>query len=172
MRLLNALRAVVLSIGAGYLIFSQDHSAGVGLLVIQLVSTALAVGGIIIFASTKYGVSDLGAPIAIAILVSAMTFILGNQDELFTFKTLVILFTLLMAILEFVLAMKANSGDAIELRISAGIGALTAMLFLLAPLNDLNAVGFFSAYLAISAVQRAVWAAGPTNRKKSANGKN
>ena len=172
MRLLNALRAVVLSIGAGYLIFSQDHSAGVGLLVIQLVSTALAVGGIIIFASTKSGVSDLGAPIAIAILVSAMTFILGNQDELFTFKTLVILFTLLMAILEFVLAMKANSGDAIELRISAGIGALTAMLFLLAPLNDLNAVGFFSAYLAISAVQRAVWAAGPTNRKKSANGKN
>ncbi len=166
MRLLNALRAVVFSVGAAYLIFSQDHSADVGLLVLQIVSSALVVVGIILFLTTKLKTSDLVIPTAIAVLVSSMTFILGNQDELFTLKTLVILLTLSMAIHEFVVAMKANAGDAIELRIAAGLGALTGLLFLLAPLNDLNAVGFFSAYLALSAVQRSVWAAGPTKGKK------
>lgn len=166
MRLLNALRAVVFSVGAAYLIFSQDHSASVGLVVLQVVSSALVVIGIILFLTSKLTVRDLILPTVIAALVSSMTFILGNQDELFTLKTLVILFTLSMAVNEFVLARKANAGDAIELRIAAVLGALTGLLFLLAPLNDLNAVGFFSAYLALSAVQRAVWAAGPTKGKK------
>jgi hypothetical protein len=171
MRLLNALRAFVFSVGAAYLIFSQDHSAAVGLMVLQAVSSAIVVIGIIIFLTTKLRASDLVIPTALAALVSSMTLILGNQDELFTLKTLVILFTLSLAIHEFVLAMKANSGDAIELRISSGLGSLIGLLFLLAPLDDLNAVGFFSAYLALSAVQRAVWAAGPAKGKKKSNGK-
>jgi uncharacterized membrane protein HdeD (DUF308 family) len=48
-----------------------------------------------------------------------------------------------------------------ELRISGAIGILTSVVFLVAPLDGLNAVGFFSAYLSILAVQRAIWLASP-----------
>jgi hypothetical protein len=75
-----------------------------------------------------------------------------------------------MAVYEFALSRKANPDDVLELRIAAGIGLLTGLVFSLAPLDVGNAVGFLSAYLAISAVQRAVWAATPTNGKKSENG--
>ena len=61
---------------------------------------------------------------------------------------------------------KAHPDDVLELRISAGLGLITGLVFSLAPLDELNAVGFLSAYLALSAVQRAVWAASPTNRRK------
>jgi hypothetical protein len=64
------------------------------------------------------------------------------------------------------LSRKAKTEDVLELRISATLGAMTGLVFYFAPLDDLNAVGFFSAYLALSAVQRAVWAAGPTKGKK------
>lgn len=171
MRLLNALRAFVFSVGAAYLIFSQDHSAAVGLMVLHLASIGLVVVGLVLFLTKKVKPSELVIPTVLAALVTSLTLILGNQDRLFSLKTLVILFTLSLAIHEFVLAKNANSGDAIELRISSGLGTLTGLLFLFAPLDDLNAVGFFSAYLALSAVQRAVWAAGPTKGKKKSNGK-
>jgi hypothetical protein len=81
----------------------------------------------------------------------------------------VVLFVGGMAVLEFILSLNAKQEDILELRISATLGFLTGLLFSFAPLDDLNAVGFFSAYLAISAVQRGVWAATPTNRKKIKN---
>jgi hypothetical protein len=179
MRSSNALRAVIYSIGAAYLIFSQDHSVAVGMFVLQFVTAVLAVGGVVLYRIQKLKVSasDVVVYSAIALVTSLATFALGTQiqsdntEALFVFKALVIGFALSMAILEFVLAIKSAPGDALEFRISATLGALTVLLFLIAPLNDLNAVGFFSAYLALSAVQRAVWAAGPNNRKKSVNGK-
>ena len=74
-----------------------------------------------------------------------------------------------MAIYELAISRKAAADDVLELRISAGLGLITGLVFSLAPLDELNAVGFLSAYLALSAVQRAVWAASPTNRKKTKN---
>ncbi|MFM1845778.1 MAG: hypothetical protein RIS19_251, partial [Actinomycetota bacterium] len=91
-------------------------------------------------------------------------------DELFAFRSIVFLFVIATAIYELVISRKAHPDDVLELRISAGLGVLTGAVFAFAPLDELNAVGFLSAYLALSAVQRAVWAATPTNRKKSKNG--
>lgn len=168
MRSLNALRAVVLSLGAAYLIFSQDHSAKVGLHVLQIVTVALVAGALVVFRIPKLKVTfrDILAPTVIALTVAVLSLGLLTEGELFQFKALVILFAVAMAVLEIVLSAKADSGEKTELRISATLGALTGLLFVVAPLNDLNAVGFFSAYLAISAVQRAVWAAGPSKGKK------
>lgn len=179
MRSSNALRAVIYSVGAAYLIFSQDHSVAVGMFVLQFVTAALVIGGVVLYRIPKLNVAarDVVVYSAIALVISLATFALGTQfqndktHELVVFKALVIAFTLSLAILELVLSSKSEPDDALEFRISATLGALTVVLFLLAPLNDLNAVGFFSAYLALSAVQRAVWAAGPNKRKKSVNGK-
>jgi hypothetical protein len=174
MRSSNVLRAVVFSIGAIFLIFSQDHSVAVGMRVLQFVTAALAFGGLILFRITKakYAFKNFAIPAGIAFVIAAMTYVFGGQyegevtDELFAFRSVVFLFVMAMAIYELVLSRKAHPDDVLELRISAGLGLITGLVFSLAPLDELNAVGFLSAYLALSAVQRAVWAASPTNRRK------
>ena len=174
MRSSNVLRASVFSIGAIFLIFSQDHSVAVGMRVLQFVTAALAFGGLILFriAKAKYALKNFAIPAGIAFVIAAMTYVFGGQyegevtDELFAFRSIVFLFVMAMAIYELVLSRKAHPDDVLELRISAGLGLITGLVFSLAPLDELNAVGFLSAYLALSAVQRAVWAASPTNRRK------
>lgn len=180
MRSLNILRSIVLAIGAAYLIFSQDHSSSVGIRVLQFVSFALVIGSLVMLRLPKLKLTfkEILIPTALAFVVGAMTVLFGEQfageatDELLVLRSLVSLFVLGMAALEFSLSRKANPEDVLELRISAALGVLAGILFCFAPLDDLNAVGFFSAYLAISSVQRAIWAAGPSNGKKSGNGKN
>jgi hypothetical protein len=178
MRSSNILKAAVFFVGAMFLIFSQDHSVAVGMNVLKFVAAALAFGGLILFrtAKTKSAFKDFAIPAALAFVIAMMTVVFGGQyegevtDELFAFRSIVFLFVIGTAIYELVISRKAHSDDVLELRISVGLGALTAAVFAFAPLDELNAVGFLSAYLALSAVQRAVWAATPTNRKKSKNG--
>mgnify|MGYP006902220571 CR=1 FL=1 len=177
MRSLNILRSIVLSIGAAYLIFYQDHSAPVGTRVLQFVTVGLVVGTLVLFKISKpqLTIKEIAAPTSIAFLTAVLALAFGWQfagegtDELFVLRSLVFLFVFGMAVLEFTLSFKANPEDVLELRISATLGAITGLLFAFAPLDDLNAVGFLSAYLALSAVQRGVWAATPTNRKKKEN---
>ena len=174
MRLMNSLRAAVFAIGAIFLIFSQDHSVSVGMRVLQFVTSALAFSGLLIFATarTKTSAKTYALPSAIAFIIALMTYALAGKtvgevaDDLFAFRAIVFLFVMAMAVYELVLSKKAHPDDVLELRISAGLGLITGLVFSLAPLDELNSVGFLSAYLALSAVQRAVWAASPTNRKK------
>lgn len=180
LRSLNILRSIVLAIGAAYLIFSQDHSAPIGIRVLQFVSFALVIGMLVLYKipKLKLTLKDIAIPTAIALVIAGLTMLFGGQseggdtDELFVLKSLVVLFVVSMAFLEFFLSMKAKPEDVLELRISAALGGITGLFFLIAPLDALNAVGFLSAYLALSAVQRAVWASGPSNGKKSPSGKN
>jgi hypothetical protein len=174
MRSSNVLRAAVFSIGAIFLIFSQDHSVAVGMRVLQFVTAALAFGGLILYRSSKARspLKNFAVPAGIAFAIAAMTYVFGGQyegevtDELFAFRSIVFLFVMAMAIYELILSRKAHPDDVLELRIAAGLGFITGLVFSLAPLDELNAVGFLSAYLALSAVQRAVWAASPSNRRK------
>ena len=178
MRSSNILKAAVFFVGAMFLIFSQDHSVAVGMNVLKFVAAALAFGGIILFrnAKTKSAFKDYAIPAALAFVIAMMTVVFGGQyegevtDELFAFRSIVFLFVIATAIYELVISRKAHPDDVLELRMSVGLGVLTGAVFAFAPLDELNAVGFLSAYLALSAVQRAVWAATPTNRKKSKNG--
>lgn len=169
MRLANSLRAAIFATGAAFLIFYQDHSVEVGMMVLLLVTAALAVSGVL---TSRSSVKEYLIPTALSGVVAALTlvFLLVENDRSFSFRALVFVFAVGMAVYEFALSRKANPDDVLELRIAAGIGLLTGLVFSLAPLDVGNAVGFLSAYLAISAVQRAVWAATPTNGKKSDNG--
>jgi hypothetical protein len=138
------------------------------MLVLLFVSAALAVAGVV---TNKFSVKEYLIPTALSGVVAVLTlvFLVVENDRPFSFRALVFVFAVGMAVHEFALSRKANPDDVLELRIAAGIGLLTGLVFSLAPLDVGNAVGFLSAYLAISAVQRAVWAATPTNGKKSDN---
>ena len=169
MRLANSVRAAIFATGAAFLIFYQDHSVEVGMMVLLYVTAALAIAGVVTnrSAAKEYLIpTSLSGVVAVLTLVSLSV----ENERLVSFRALVFLFAIVLAIYEFVLSRKANPDDVLELRIAAGIGLLTGLVFSLAPLDVGNAVGFLSAYLAISAVQRAVWAASPTNRKKTTDG--
>ncbi len=171
MRSANILRASIFAIAAAFLIFNQDHSMTIGITVLQFVTAGIAFGGLVLIkteTSTKR--SLIIVPAAIAAFVLGLTFIFssGGTDEsnLAVFTGLVAILAGGTAIAEFVSSRQAVDGDKLELRISSALGLLTALVFWLAPLDALNAVGFLSAYLSVSAVQRAIWAAAPMKRKE------
>ncbi len=171
MRSANILRASIFAIAAAFLIFNQDHSITIGTTVLQFVTAGIAFGGLVLIkteTSTKR--SLIIVPAAIAAFVLGLTFIFssGGTDEsnLAVFTGLVAILAGGTAIAEFVSSRQAVDGDKLELRISSALGLLTALVFWLAPLDALNAVGFLSAYLSVSAVQRAIWAAAPMKRKE------
>lgn len=174
MKLANFLRAIVFAIAAAFLIFNQDHTVTTGTQILQFVATALAFGGLVLFQIDKSEEKKLSIiyPSAIAALVVLLTIVLTPTTEeayLAVFTGLLAIFSGMTAITEFIASRVSDSIDKMELRISAVIGALFCVIFWFAPLNGLNAVGFFSAYLAIVAVQRGVWLATP--KTKEENGK-
>ncbi|MFN9902744.1 MAG: hypothetical protein ACK55Z_28980, partial [bacterium] len=88
---------------------------------------------------------------------------------LFLFLLLVAVFVGGLGLSELIQSFRAEAGDRLEFRISAALGILAALIFVIAPLNDVNAVGFLSAYFALSAAQRGIWLATPGKQVK--NGK-
>ena len=176
MRITNIFRACVFAVAAAFLIFVQDHSLAIGVAVLQFVASALAFSSLLFLRITKNTDSNLKklTPIAVSVVVAASTVMFGSdagsaESRLAIFKLLLAIFVISLAVTELVHSRNAKDGDRQELRISAAIGILAGVTFYLAPLDSLNAVGFFSAYLAISAVQLAVWEASPKTRKQNSN---
>ena len=174
MKLANFLRAIVFAVAAAFLIFNQDHTVTTGTQVLQFAATGLAFGGLVLFQIDKSEDKKFSIiyPSAIAALVVLFTIIFTPTTEeayLAVFTRLLAIFSGMTAVTEFFASRASESVDKMELRISAGIGALFCLIFWFAPLNGLNAVGFFSAYMAIIAVQRGVWLATP--KTKEQNGK-
>ena len=171
MRSANILRASIFAIAAAFLIFNQDHSITVGTTVLQFVTAGIAFGGLVLIKTeTDTKRSLIIAPAAISAFVLGLSFMFssGGTDEsnLAVFTGLVAILAGGTAIAEFVFSLKAVDGDKLELRISSALGLLTALVFWLAQLDALNAVGFLSAYLSVSAVQRAIWAAAPKKKEQ------
>jgi len=174
----NLLRSIVFSIAAAFLIFSQDHSVPLGATVLLAVAAANGFIGLALLPRKEFKDN-----VALTLFMSAVSLTIGmfllttngfiglqnTQADLVAFRTCVAVFVLSLAVAEFIQSGKAAAGDRLEYRISAAIAVITALIFALAPLNDVNAVGFLSAYLAISAVQRAIWIA--TDGKQVRNGK-
>ncbi len=174
MKLANFLRAIVFAVAAAFLIFNQDHTVTTGVQVLQFVATALAFGGLVLFQIDKSEEKKLSIiyPSAISALVVMLTIVFIPSTEeayLAVFTGLLAIFSGMTSVTEFFASRVSEAVDKMELRISASIGALFCLIFWFAPLNGLNAVGFFSAYMAIVAVQRGVWLATP--RAKEENGK-
>lgn len=173
MQLANYLRAIVFAVAAAFVIFNQDHTVSTGIQVLQFVAAAIGFGGLVLFKIDKSEDKKLPIviPSSIAAFVVLMTIILSpttEESSVAVFTGLLAVFSGATAVTEFGASRRSESVDKMELRISAAIGLLFCLVFWFAPLNGLNAVGMFSAYLAIVAVQRGVWLATP--KAKDQNG--
>jgi uncharacterized membrane protein HdeD (DUF308 family) len=171
MKIANILRVVIFASAAAFLIFNQDHSVSTGIAVVQYVSVAMALGSAVLF---KIDASDRKLfpfiiPGAISFIVALMSILVSPSSPSFALTLLtglIAFFTGGNAILDFVQSRRSEKADKLELRISSAIGLLTALVFWLGNLDGLNAVGFFSAYLSIFAVQRAIWLASPKSKEE------
>jgi len=177
--IVNLLRSIVFAVAAAFLIFTQDHSVKTGALALGFIAATLSIAGALAMILSKdkkiYSALVIPTVSAFAVLVfllSANNFLGLQNDEtgLLFFRAAVTVFTFGLAWTEFRLSAKADPGERLELRISAALAALAALVFMAMPLNDVNAVGLLSAYLALSAAQRGVWLATPG--KQVRNGKN
>ena len=171
MKIANILRVVIFVTAAAFLIFNQDHSVSTGIVVVQYVSVAIAFGSAVLFKidSSENRLVPFVIPGAISFIVALMSILVNPSTPSFALSLLtglIAFFTGGNAVADLVLASRSGKADKLELRISAAIGLLTALVFWLGNLDGLNAVGFFSAYLSIFAVQRAIWLASPKSKEE------
>lgn len=172
MKLANILRSIIFASAAASLIFNQDHSVSTGIAVVQYVSVAIAFGSAVLY-KIDTGENKLGpivVPGAIAFLIALMSILISPETPeiaMHLLTGLIAVFAGGNAIAEIAISINSAQGDKLELRISAAIGLLTALVFWLGQLDGLNAVGFFSAYLSVLAVQRAIWLASPKSKEQN-----
>ena len=168
MKFVFALRAAI-SFGVGiFITFNQSHSAATGLLALGIFGIGFAVlNGI---GSTVWGkglFSLENFPLTLAALIVGSAALLVPTGDLqaaaLVFVFLVAGWGLIAGAFETYLARRAGfatrSGkdSLINAVLSLGIG----LLFLIAPLDIVSAVGFFGAYLVLSAVHLGISAATP-----------
>lgn len=176
MAVANLLRAIVFAITAGYIIFNQDHGYTTAGNAVEFAGAAitLAGGALMFIPNVKVPYRILAVPVSVSFFCAYFVFLEGEFGGLtssanhFLPRTVIAIFIAGSAVTEFGLCFDKSIPDQLEVRISAAIGMVATFFFLLAPLDIANTVGFFSAYLAISAVQRAVWVFSP--KKEPANG--
>lgn len=175
MRQTNALRAAVsLAVGL-FITFSQSHAASIGLLALAIFSLA--------FAATNAGASAIWGKGLAAIEAMPLTLVslligifsimalsldsnLSNDGAQTAFIGLVTVWGLVSGAFELYLARRASlkTSHGREFLLSAILSAVLGLLFLVAPLDIVSAVGFFGAYLIVSGVQLGVAAATPSSK--------
>jgi hypothetical protein len=172
MKLANILRSIIFASAAAFLIFNQDHSVSTGIAVVQYVSVAIAFGSAVLYKldTSENKLGPIVVPGAIAFLIALMSILISPETPeiaLHLLTGLIAGFAGGNAIADIAISINSAQGDKLELRISAAIGLLTALVFWLGQLDGLNAVGFFSAYLSVLAVQRAIWLASPKSKEQN-----
>ncbi|MDG2497844.1 MAG: hypothetical protein P8M68_06670 [Aquiluna sp.] len=155
MQIVFGLRALI-AFGLGvFVTFSQAHTYFVGTAV--LAGFGLSFGLIIIGMALLKRANSSQVPLAsISVLIgvfSAATFV-DRDLQAVVFLPLVALFGLSFAALEGYLAknLGPKTGVGRDFALSAVFAAVLGVLFLLAPLDEVSAVGFLGAYFAISGV--------------------
>jgi uncharacterized membrane protein HdeD (DUF308 family) len=164
MRFVVAAKAA-LSFAAGIAItFSQSHHSTVGLWVLGIFGLAYAVvitGLSLKFEPSRFLVDEL-AVVLLAGTIGVFS-LLNTSAGAATFVALVAIWGLVSAGYEFLIALRSRP-SAFKNRdhlISAGLALMLGLLFLLAPLDIVSAVGFFGAYLMLSSVHLGIAAFSP-----------
>jgi uncharacterized membrane protein HdeD (DUF308 family) len=168
----------LLSIGVGILItFSQSHGAAVGLLALTIFGLGFAVFTAVAAATTKDQVASIeSVPITIAALivgVLALLVLTQNPDAgAGTFISLITGWGLISGAFELFLARRAGFKKPAgrDFLITSILSLALGVLFLVAPLDIVSAVGFFGAYLVVVGVHLGISATTPKTKGKS--GKN
>jgi hypothetical protein len=170
MRQSNALRAAV-SLGVGlFITFSQLHNATIGLLALAIFSMGFAITnslGSIVWGKGLVAIEAMPLTV-VSLLVGVFALMaMSGESAQTAFIGLVTVWGLVSGAFELYLARRASikSTEGREFLMSAILSATLGLLFLVAPLDIVSAVGFFGAYLIVSGVQLGVAAATPSSSK-------
>ena len=158
-----------LSIAVGlFITFTQSHSAATGLFALAIFGIGFAVANVVatIWAKGKY-LSVESLPFTVLALTVGLFAALIPQTEptaqALVFVYLVAGWAVISGAMELYLAngagFRTRSGK--DGLISAVLGLALGLLFLIAPLDIVSAVGFFGTYLVISGVHLAIAALTP-----------
>lgn len=176
MRQTNALRAAIsLAVGL-FITFSQSHAATIGLLALAIFSLGFALTNGLSSAIWGKGLVAIEAmPLTVVSLLIGVFSLMAlsldsdlSKDAAQTaFIGLVTVWGLVAGAFEMYLARRASfkTTNGREYLMSAILSAVLGLLFLVAPLDIVSAVGFFGAYLIVSGVQLGVAAATPVSSK-------
>jgi uncharacterized membrane protein HdeD (DUF308 family) len=166
-KILGVRAIVFLAVGL-FITFTQSHSAATGLFALALFGIGFAVANVAatIWAKGKY-LSVESLPLTLIALAVGLFATLIPQTEPtaqgLAFVYLVAGWAVISGAMELYLANRAGfrtrSGK--DGLISAGLGLALGLLFLIAQLDIVSAVGFFGAYLVINGVHLAIAALTP-----------
>jgi uncharacterized membrane protein HdeD (DUF308 family) len=166
-RILGVRAAVFIAVGL-FITFTQSHSATTGLFALALFGIGLAAANLVstIWAKGKY-LSVESLPLTlIALAVGLIAAVIPQTEPTaqgLAFAYLVAGWAVISGAMELYLANRAGfrtrSGK--DGLISAVLGLALGLLFLIATLDIVSAVGFFGAYLVISGVHLALAALTP-----------
>ena len=169
MKIVFALRAAI-SFGVGiFITFNQSHSAATGLVSLGIFGIGFALLNGIGSAVWGKGIFSLeNFPLTLTSLIIGTAAILVPVTEpnvaALVFVSLVTGWGLISGAFEMYLARAAGFATRFgkDSLISASLSLLVGLLFLAVPLDIISAVGFFGAYLVISAVHLGISAGTPS----------
>ncbi len=171
MRIVLAAQAAISFAVGCFITFTQQlHTPALGLMSLVWFAAAYSVAtavGSVVFARGLSAIENI--PLAVitgVIAILAALNLSANKNLLAGFISLVTIWALLSGAFELYLARRAGFKTAAgrDWSISGGLSFLLGAIFLLAPLGESkNALGFFGAYLVLSAVHLAITAATPVS---------
>lgn len=168
MKIVLALRATI-SFGVGlFITFNQSHSAATGLFALAIFGLGYAILNAIGTGVWGKGLTAVeNMPLTVAsFIIGLLAVLVPTTDpsaQALAFIYLVTGWGLISGSFELYLArregFKTQMGK--DSLLNAGFGLLLGVLFLVAPLDIVSAVGFFGAYLVLSATHLAIAAGTP-----------
>ena len=168
MKFVFALRAAI-SFGVGiFITFNQSHSAATGLLALAIFGIGYAVLNGVGSAVRGKGIFSIeNFPLTLTALIVGLAALLVPATEAnaaaLVFVYLVTGWGLISGAFEMYLARRSGFATRFgkDSLISASLSLLVGLLFLAVPLDIISAVGFFGAYLVLSAVHLGISATTP-----------
>lgn len=169
MKIALALRAAISFAVGIFITFSQSHSATIGLIALAIFGIGYALLNFVGSAIWGKGLTSVESlPLSIvALIVGVAAIFIPSADtfaQAMAFIYLVAGWGLVAGAFELYLArregFRTRTGK--DALINAGLGVVLGSLFLGAPLDIVSAVGFFGAYLVLSAIHLAIAAATPS----------
>jgi len=169
LKIVIASRAMIYLVTGLLITFTQSHSANTGLMFLAGFGIGLALANSISTFFAKSGIWSLDSlPVSLvaALVGLAASFIPSSNQAAsgLAFVYLVAGWALISGLFDLYLArrvgFKSRSGK--DSLISASLSLLAGLLFLAVPLDIISAVGFFGAYLVLSAVHLGISATTPS----------
>jgi len=168
-KIVFALRAAISFAVGIFITFNQSHSAATGLLALGIFGIGFALLNGIGSAVWGKGIFSLeNFPLTLASLIVGTAAILvpatDPEAAALVFVYLVTGWSLITGAFEMYLARRSGFATRFgkDSLISASLSLLVGLLFLIAPLDIISAVGFYGAYLVISAVHLGISAGTPS----------